>query len=416
MNFYQLILCSLIFFSCTRGEIGYRGDYNEFLDINQSNSNLISKIKKAPCEDGFAGKYPCKGYDLIAHLSLTDFESERGNDSWGWIDSLTQKEYVLMGLDDGTAFVDISDPENPIFLGKLMSATSKSIWRDIKVYNDHAFIVSEAENHGLQIIDLKKLRNWETGKNLESDATLNTFGNAHNIAINEESGYAYVVGTSRSNDYNGGVHFIDISDPKNPNEVGGFGGEGYTHDAQVVNYIGPDSDYSGKEIFVGSNESKLVFVDVSNKENPTSISSIEYENVAYTHQGWFTEDQRFFILGDEADEIQRGGNTRTIIIDVIDLDDPKVHQFYYSPTPAIDHNGYVKGDKFFLANYTSGIRIIDISGISDKEISEIGFFDTYPTNNSTSFNGVWSVYPYFESGIISISDSDSGLFLVKKSD
>ena len=74
------------------------------------------------------------------------------------------------------------------------------------------------------------------------------------------------------------------------------------------------------------------------------------------------------------------------------------------------------GDKFFLANYTSGIRIIDISGISDKEISEIGFFDTYPTNNSTSFNGVWSVYPYFESGIISISDSDSGLFLVKKSD
>ena len=113
------------FFSCTRGEIGYRGDYNEFLDINQSNSDLISEIKKAPCEDGFAGKYPCKGYDLIAHLSLTDFESERGNDSWGWIDSLTQKEYVLMGLDDGTAFVDISDPENPIFLGKLLSATSK---------------------------------------------------------------------------------------------------------------------------------------------------------------------------------------------------------------------------------------------------------------------------------------------------
>ena len=146
-----------------------------------------------------------------------------------------------------------------------------------------------------------------------------------------------------------------------------------------------------------------------------SISSIDYENVAYTHQGWFTEDQKYFILGDEADEIERGGNTRTIIIDVTDLDDPKVYHFYYSPTPAIDHNGYVKGDTFFLANYTSGIRIIDISGISEKEINELGFFDTYPINNSTSFNGVWSVYPYFESGIISISDSNSGLFLVKKS-
>ena len=265
------------------------------------------------------------------------------------------------------------------------------------------------------MFDLKNLRGVDGRKTFEPDATLNTFGNAHNIAINEDSGYAYVVGTSRADDYNGGVHFIDISNPTSPNEVGGYGGEGYTHDAQVVNYIGPDSDYNEKEIFVGSNESKLVFVDVTDKENPISISSIDYENVAYTHQGWFTEDQKYFILGDEADEIERGGNTRTIIIDVTDLDDPKVYHFYYSPTPAIDHNGYVKGDTFFLANYTSGIRIIDISGISEKEINELGFFDTYPINNSTSFNGVWSVYPYFESGIISISDSNSGLFLVKKS-
>jgi choice-of-anchor B domain-containing protein len=321
-----------------------------------------------------------------------------------------------MGLDDGTGFVDISDPENPMFLGKLLSATSKSIWRDIKVYKDHAFIVSEAENHGLQVFDLKKLRGVEEKKNFESDATLNTFGNAHNIAINEESGYAYVVGTSRADDYNGGVHFIDISAPKSPVEVGGHGDDGYSHDAHVVNYIGPDSNYTEREIFAGSNENRLVFVDVTDKENPSSISSLEYENVAYTHQGWFTEDHRFFIFGDELDEIQRGGNTRTIIVDIENLDDPKVHYFYYSPTPAIDHNGYVKGNTFFLANYTSGIRIIDISGISDKEMEEVGFFDTYPENNSTSFNGVWNVYPYFDSGIISISDSNSGLFLVKKSE
>ena len=314
MKFYQLILCSLVFFSCTRGEIGFRGDYDEFVYVNQSNSDFNSEVKKAPCEDGFAGDYPCKGYDLIAHISLSDFESERGNDSWGWFDSQTQKEYVLMGLDDGTGFVDISDPEKPIFLGKLLSATSKSIWRDIKVYNDHAFIVSEAENHGLQVFDLKNLRGVDGRKNFEPDATLNTFGNAHNIAINEDSGYAYVVGTSRADDYNGGVHFIDISNPTSPNEVGGYGGDGYTHDAQVVNYIGPDSDYNGREIFVGSNESKLVFVDVTDKENPVSISSIDYENVAYTHQGWFTEDQKYFILGDEADEIERGGSEESFAI------------------------------------------------------------------------------------------------------
>ena len=94
MKFFQLILCSLIVFACTRGEIGYRGNYDEFFAENQSGLDSNSEIKKALCEDGFAGEYPCKGYDLIAHLSLSDFESERGNDSWGWSDPQTQKEYV----------------------------------------------------------------------------------------------------------------------------------------------------------------------------------------------------------------------------------------------------------------------------------------------------------------------------------
>ena len=91
-----------------------------------------------------------------------------------------------------------------------------------------------------------------------------------------------------------------------------------------------------------------------------------------------------------------------------------MHYTYQGPTYAIDHNGYVRGDRFYISNYTAGFRVVDISGIAGGQMEEVGFFDTYPSNDNTSFNGVWNVYPFFESGIIAISDSDNGLFLVQE--
>ena len=105
---------------------------------------------------------------------------------------------------------------------------------------------------------------------------------------------------------------------------------------------------------------------------------------------------------------------KTIIIDVSDLDNPVLKWNYTGVTPAIDHNGYVKGDEFYLANYRAGLRVMDVSSIDSSNMTEIGFFDTFPSSNSNSFNGAWSVYPYFDSGSIIISDIESGLFIVKK--
>ena len=137
-----------------------------------------------------------------------------------------------------------------IYLGKLPSATTSSSWRDIKVYQDHAFIVSEAGGHGMQVFDLTKLRNVANApETFEADTRYTGFGNAHNIVINEGSGYAYAVGTARNDLYNGGAHFIDIQDPKNPIAAGGYGANGYSHDAQVVTYNGPDIDYNGSGNF-----------------------------------------------------------------------------------------------------------------------------------------------------------------------
>lgn len=372
-------------------------------------------LPQFPCVNGFAGDYPCNGFDLMSHIPIEELggAGAEGNDSWGWTDPETGKEYALVGTTTSAAFVDISDASNPIFLGRLPTATTNSLWRDIKTYNNHAFIVSEAPGHGLQVFDLTRLKNVTNApETFTADATYNGFGSAHNIFINEDSGYAYVVG---SNTLSGGPHFINIQNPTSPVPAGGYSSDAYSHDVQVVNYNGPDTDHTGKEILIGSNENEVVIVDVSDKSNPVQISRIDYSNIGYTHQGWFTENMEYFLLGDELDEINFGVNSRTIVFNFSDLDNPIFHMTYEGPTGAIDHNGYIVGNSFYIANYSAGMRVVDISGIASGVMVETGFIDTFPTHNNTSFNGAWNIYPFFESGHIVISDIEGGLFIAKAS-
>lgn len=373
--------------------------------------NSLFVFSQTPCVNGFAGQYPCDGYDLQAHFDLSVFNADRGNDSWGWTDPENGNEYAIMCLGDSTAFIDITDPVNSVYLGKLPTHTDNSTWRDAKVYNNHVFIVSEASGHGMQVFDLTRLRNVNNPPVIfNHDAHYSGFGRAHNIVINEENGYAYAVGTQQ---YSGGPYIVNIENPTNPFFVNGYSLVDYTHDAQVVFYSGPDQEHVGKEIYIGSNENEVVILDITNKNNIQIISTAQYNNVAYSHQGWLTDDHRYFLMGDEIDELNFGFNTRTVVFDFTDLDNPFQSFDYTGPTPAIDHNGYVRGNKYYLANYTAGLRVIDISDIDNQVMTEVGFFDTYPNHNEVGFDGAWSVYPYFQSGNIVISDINRGFFLVK---
>jgi len=373
-------------------------------------------FSQTPCVDGFAGPYPCNQLDLLSHLPLSTFGASRGNDSWGWTDPDTGKEYAIYGNTHNAAFIDISDPINPIYLGKLDANGSPSTWRDIKVYNNYAFIVSEEFNHGIQIFDLTKLRNVTNPPvTFTEDAHFDGFGKAHNIVINEDTGYAYGVGT---NTYSGGPHFVNIQDPLNPIDEGGYSDEGYSHDAQVVIYNGPDTEHVGKEIYIGANESSIVIVDVTDKSNPSTISEATYSGSldGYTHQIWLDENQTYLYCGDELDEyFGLVANTRNIVFDLTDLDNPVLQMEYFGVTGAIDHNNYVKGNKLYIANYAAGIRVIDISDTENNNMNEIAFFDSYPANNGVNFDGAWNVYPFFESGNIMIADRDNGLFIVRDS-
>ncbi len=351
---------------------------------------------------------------MLSHLPISEIGGTNsfGNDIWGWTDSQTGNEYAIFGRTDGTAFIDITNPRAPLYLGNLPSRTGASTWRDMKVFNDHAFIVSDGNGpHGMQIFDLTQLRGLTAPQNFQSTAVHDSFRNAHNIAINEESGFAYIVG---SNVAAGGLHILDINDPLNPVVVGEFSEDGYTHDAQVVTYDGPDTSYTGKEIAFNANEDTLTIADVTNKMATEMLSRTGYAQSQYTHQGWLSEDSRYFFMNDELDEyFEALPATRTHIFDVQDLDDPTYVGFYEHPEDSIDHNLYVKEDKIYAANYSSGLRVVQVNDAGALDLEEVAFFDPNPDITGISSSGLWSVYPFFESGNIIISDINRGLYVLQ---
>ena len=150
------------------------------------------------------------------------------------------------------------------------------------------------------------------------------------------------------------------------------------------------------------------------RTNPVQISRTFYPGTGYTHQGWLTEDQDYFLIDDELDESQQNlASTRTITMNVSDLDNPLLAGEHFADGAAIDHNQYIKGNYTFQANYRRGLRILRISDAATGTLTEEAYFDTYPEGDGNGFSGAWNVYPFFPSGNVLISDFNRGFFLVR---
>ncbi|MCE7007546.1 choice-of-anchor B family protein [Kibdelosporangium philippinense] len=373
--------------------------------------SAVSGAAAVPCVNGMANQYPCKNVDLLSVLPLSSIGGGQGNSMWGWTDSSTGKEYVIFGRSNGAAFIDVSTPTAPRYLGNLPSHNgTSSSWRDIKVHANHAFIGADSiSGHGMQVFDLTRLRTVTTPQTFTPDARYTGFGPSHTLAVNNETGFIYAVG---SNTCNGGVHMVDVRNPKSPVNAGCVSNDGYVHENQCVTYRGPDTTYQGREICFNYNVDTLTIVDVTTKSAPRQIARVGYAGVRYSHQGWLTGDHQRLLLDDELDTDRPG--TKTFIWDVRDLDNPINTGVYTSPTiQATDHNQYIIGKYSYQANYRAGLRILDIGGIAQNQLSEVAFFDIYPANNSSGFNGAWNNYPFFASGIVAISGIEQGLVLVK---
>jgi len=402
--------------------------------------------KYTPCVNGFSGNladerstYMCNNIDLAYFLphALMGSTERIGNDIWGW--AYEGREFGLVGQMDGTAFVELVAGHSGLevaYLGRLATQSVTSIWRDIKVIGNYAYIGSEAEGHGIQVFDLTQLldTSLRTGPKtfLTSEITAVYAlpeGRSHNLVAHAEKNLIAAVGsTPRNGTCKAGLIFFDVTDPANPVEMGCASEDGYVHDAQCLTYHGPDEAYEGKDVCYAFAEDSLTIWDITNPRESKIISSTPYYGVSYSHQGWVVDEdnQSFLLLDDELDEINMRGwasnnHTTTYVWDIRSLEKPILSGYYQSPVKSIDHNLYVYKGLAYESNYKSGLRIVDVSSVSadasGEEFEEFGFFDAHPEDDSVGgvveFGGTWSVYPYFESGYLLLNSMERGLFVLK---
>jgi choice-of-anchor B domain-containing protein len=380
------------------------------------------------CTSGKVQIFDCNQVDLMSFLPVSAIGGKRGvqlSDIWGYDDPQTGHAIAIVGRVDGTAFVDITDPSRPVYLGDLPKTAGSpgTFWREIKTYKHYAFIVSDgARNHGMQVFDLDRLRGVRTRQTFTEDAHYGVAHSVHDIVADTASGFIYLTGSNAGGEMcGGGLHMVDVHDPLHPKFAGCFSdpatgrqGTGYTHDAQCVVYHGPTVKYQGRQICFGWNETHLSIADVTDKSHPVAISRATYPNVGYAHQGWLTDDQRYAYEDDELDEISGlVDGTRTLIWDVSDLDNPVLAGQYVSKNKATDHNLWLVGNTMYQSNYVSGLRVLDITDRLHPK--EIGFFDTHPVGpDEPGFEGTWGNYPFFKSGVVAVSSMTEGLFILKK--
>ncbi|MEM8758235.1 MAG: choice-of-anchor B family protein [Planctomycetota bacterium] len=372
-----------------------------------------------PGEAARFAAFPSNRVTFLSRVTINQMDPDSGdaNDCWGYV-SPSGREIAIIGLESATSFVDITVPTQPVILATFTSPTSP--WRDIKVLGDFAYGVSEGGGH-IQIFDL---RNVDNGVVINNGFT--SFGggpsSSHNIVVNEDSGYLYRVGGGNDRGlraYSVGANGLpgSATSPVQSLSQSNL----YVHDAQVVTYT--EGPYAGREIAFlcsgfgnGGSDTALRIFDVTNKSSIVQLGTVRYPGRAYSHQGWLSEDRKYFYMNDELDEGATTSTTRLHIVNVEDLENPQYVDGWTNGNTARDHNLYVKGDYIYAANYRSGLRIHDIS--DPENPVEVAWIDTYPADDSSTsansgFDGAWSSYPFFPSGNVIISDIQQGLVVVR---
>ena len=404
--------------------------------LDATRANLKTNSFATACVGGSANGFPCDGVDLVAHVADRT-PAARGADIWGFLDLNTNREYAIMGYSTGTAVYDVTDAENPREVGFINGQATT--WRDIKVYqswnaaearwNAYAYVTADNALDGLVIIDLTELPHRISTVGYSSD-----FSEAHNVyttktdfstglALTDDAPLLVIAGSNLSD---GRFRTYSLDNPSSPSFISApatpAGQPGndrlYMHDAasMLIKDSRKDSQCVNAaampycDVLFDFNETSADIWDVTDPANPVRLSRTPYGNSGYTHSGWGSEDQGTLFVQDELDERDRGLPTTLRAFSIADLANPVLIDTWTGPTGAIDHNGFVRGNRYYMSNYARGLTILDISNPTNLQVS--GYFDSYPSTDNTGFPGAWGTYPFLPSGNILISDIDSGLYVV----
>ncbi len=333
--------------------------------------------------------------NIIFKSKLT-FPGKQLSNIWGY--AASGKEYALVGHSAGMSVVDVTNPANPLPL--FQAPGLNSIWREVRTKGTYAFVTTEAQGSGLQIVNLQYLpdsiqyKSW-TG----SGAIAGQLSSIH--ALQVDGNYLYLYGSNIDNAQGSGHPLIiDVTDPWNPQYVGecvypGSGNISYVHDGIVRN----DTAYFG-HIYNGF----FSIWDVTNKSNPVLLASQNTPN-NFTHNTWLSDNGKTLFTTDEVD------NSFLASYDVSDPSDIKfLDKVQQNPgSNSVVHNTYVLNDYAVTSWYKEGVVITD--GSRPQNLIITGNYDTSPMSGS-GMDGDWGVYAFLPSGNLLCSDMQEGMFVL----
>ena len=349
-------------------------------------------------------QFTASNVTLYKQYTLSQLSASSGNSCWGYV-SPSGREYALMGCNNKTAFVEITDPANPVYFASVSHLSGS--WSDIKTYGSVAYVGTEESGSGVQVIDLSNIDNHV----VTLTRTITSPGRTHTLHVDNVSGFLYTCGSRQGT---GTTMCFSLANPLNPVRVGlnSLTGSFYQHETLVITF--PSGPYAGRQImFSGGEDRGLEIWDVTNKNSVTLVRRVSYPFVGYCHQSWISSDYKYLYVNDELDEDSFPGQvplTRTLVFDVSVLETADLVSTFSTNKTSIDHNLYWKNDFIFEGNYTTGINVFDAT-TNPLSPTLRGFFDTYPSNNNPTFNGLWSNYPFFPSGTVIGGDINRGLFI-----
>ncbi|MEM7202912.1 MAG: choice-of-anchor B family protein [Planctomycetota bacterium] len=304
------------------------------------------------------------------------------SDVWGYA-APDGRELALLGAKNGLYVIECTDPQNPVqrgFFPNSLSGWADSVPRDIRTYRDHAYVVSEGGG-GMQIIDLQDpgqprlVTTWGTSQ----------WAHAHNIAVDLERGVAYPCGTSV------GLGVVALTDPANPQWLGAHAGN-YVHDLFVRDGVAHLAEY---------NASSYRIIDAT--ALPTRVT-VGTAPVPSAHTAWPTRDNRYAVTGSEQD----GGDLRVFDISVPRLP-AEIASYRTGPADSVIHNAMMHDRLVHIAYYAEGYRCVDLSDPHNPV--EVGHYVTSP--GTGTWSGAWGIYPFQPSGNVYISDTNSGLHVLR---
>lgn len=310
---------------------------------------------------------------------------------WGYT-APNGREYAILGCATGTAFVDVTDSANIREVDFLTGPTSA--WREMKTYSHYAYIVSEANNSGIQIVDLQYLPD-----SIHFVKKFVPAGHSTTHSISQSGPYLYLNGANSSFVSNGGIAILDLTnDPETP-VLRGKWTTYYVHDCRVIN----DTIWTAN-IFDGN----VSVINATNKNSMTTINTFTNLPGAGPHNTALTTNRKRLFVTDEI-------GTAPYRLKVWNIENVSSPVFVTSWQPtgittSIVHNIEIYGNYAVIAHYAAGVRVLNISN-PDVPV-EVAWYDTYPSNNNENYNGCWGVY-MMPSGKIIASDRQTGLYVLK---